>query len=52
MKNKLVSVDNNFTLDKLPCGALVTNAEHVILEVNDYFVGIEASLLVVMSKVF
>jgi hypothetical protein len=38
----------------LPCSALVTNAERVILDVNNYFlksfVGIKASLLAVMSK--
>jgi diguanylate cyclase (GGDEF)-like protein len=35
--NNLINNDNGFTLNNLPCGALVTNAEHVILDVNDYF---------------
>jgi len=37
MKNNLANIDNEFMLDNLPCGALVTSAEHVILDVNDYF---------------
>ncbi|MEH6355183.1 MAG: hypothetical protein V7760_04055, partial [Marinobacter sp.] len=37
MKNNLVNIDDGFTLGNLPCGALVTNAEHVILDVNEYF---------------
>lgn len=38
MNNNIYNVDNGFTLDDLPCGALVTNAEYVILDVNSYFV--------------
>jgi diguanylate cyclase (GGDEF)-like protein len=38
MKNKIISSDQEFTLDNLPCGALVTNADHIILDVNDYFI--------------
>ena len=38
MNNNIHNVDNGFTLDNLPCGALVTNAEYVILDVNSYFV--------------
>jgi diguanylate cyclase (GGDEF)-like protein len=37
MKNNLANIDNEFMLDNLPCGALVTSAEHVILDANDYF---------------
>ncbi|GHA18917.1 sensor domain-containing diguanylate cyclase [Oceanisphaera arctica] len=37
MKNNLTNIDPCFTLDNLPCGALVTDAEHVILNVNAYF---------------
>lgn len=64
MKSNLTSVDTSFTLDNLPCGALVTNAEHVIINLNAYFTnelcwnknrlighGIE-SLLTNASKVF
>jgi hypothetical protein len=38
MNNNIHNVDNGFTLDNLPCGALVTNAEYVILDINSYFV--------------
>lgn len=37
MKNNLMSVDSRFTLNNLPSGALVTNAEHVIININAYF---------------
>lgn len=37
MKNNLISTESSFTLDNLPCGALVTNAEHVIININAYF---------------
>ncbi|MDG1751532.1 MAG: GGDEF domain-containing protein [Thalassotalea sp.] len=37
MKNNLINVDTNFSLDSLPCGVLVTNTEHVIININAYF---------------
>jgi len=37
MKNDTLTTDNEFTVNNLPCGALVMNAEHVILDANDYF---------------
>lgn len=56
MKRNLVNIDNGFTLSNLPCGALVTNAERVIFDVNDYFLrsffGIEVFFLAVTSKAF
>src|SRR5680860_1835607 len=37
MKNNIADIDPFFTLDYLPCGALVTDANNVILNVNAYF---------------
>jgi diguanylate cyclase (GGDEF)-like protein len=37
MKNNISDIDTFFTLDNLPCGALVTDANNVILNVNAYF---------------
>jgi hypothetical protein len=35
MKNDTLTTDNEFTVNNLPCGALVTNAEHVILDASN-----------------
>lgn len=37
MKNNVVNGDVFFTLDNIPCGAMVTDANNVIINVNAYF---------------
>lgn len=37
MKNNAVNGDVSFTLDNIPCGALVTDTNNVIINVNAYF---------------
>jgi len=37
MNNNFTNIDTCFTPDNLPCGAMVTDAEHLILNVNAYF---------------